>query len=312
MTEIVFLDADTVGNDVSLDLIKKSGNLITYPYTAPADVFERIKGCEVLIVNKVMIGKEQIDAAPNLKLICVAATGTNNIDIPYAASKGIPVKNAVGYSTESVVQVTFAMVLQLVGQMPYFDQAVKSKNYSNGTSFTDVTRCFWELKGKKYGIIGLGNIGSRVAQIATAFGMEVVYYSTSGNPHSDQYQAVSLEQLMTECDVISIHAPLNERTNNLITYDKLKLMKPSAYIINMGRGGIINEADLVRALDENLLAGAGVDVFTKEPLPLDSPYLHLKNPSKIVLTPHIGWASREARICLVGKIAENISAFQQG
>lgn len=306
MTKIVFLDADTVGTDVSLDPIRNLGNLITYPYTAPAEVFERIKDCEVLIVNKVLIGKEQIDAAPGLKLICVAATGTNNIDIPYAASKGIPVKNAVGYSTESVVQVTFAMVLQLVGQMPYFDGVVKNGNYSKGPSFTDVTRCFWELKGKKYGIIGLGNIGSRVAEIATAFGMEVLYCPTGGKAHSDTYKALSLEELLQTCDVISIHAPLNERTNNLITYDQLKMMKSSAYIINMGRGGIVNEADLVRILNEGGIAGAGVDVFTKEPLPLDSPYLHLKDPSKMVLTPHIGWASREARECLVGKIAENI------
>lgn len=308
MNKIVFLDADTVGNDVSLEPISKLGNLVTYPYTSPADVFERIKDCEVLIVNKVVIGKEQIDAAPELKLICVAATGTNNIDIPYATTKGIPVKNAIGYSTESVVQVTFALVLTLVGQMPYFNNAVNSKQYSNGNSFTDVTKCFWELKGKKYGIIGLGNIGSRVAEIATAFGMEVVYYSTSGNPHSDKYKALSLEQLMSECDIISIHAPLNERTNNLITYDKLKLMKPTAFIINMGRGGIINEDELVKALNDNIIAGAGVDVFTKEPIPLTSPYLQISDKSKIALSPHIGWASKEARICLVGKIAENIAS----
>ncbi len=311
MNKIVFLDADTVGNDVSLEPVSRLGDLVTYPYTAPQDVFERIKDCDILIVNKVTIGKEQIDAARGLKLICVAATGTNNIDIPYANSKGIPVKNAVGYSTESVVQVTFAMVLTLAGQMPYFDNAVKSGKYSGGLSFTDVTRSFWELKGKKYGIIGLGNIGSRIAEIASAFGMEVFYFPTGGRPHSDKYQALSLVQLMGECDIISVHAPLNERTDNLITYDVLKLMKPSAYIINMGRGGIINEADLVRALDENLIAGAGVDVFTKEPLPLDSPYMKIRDNSKIALAPHIGWASVEARECLIGKIAGNIASFQQ-
>ncbi|MEG1485154.1 MAG: D-2-hydroxyacid dehydrogenase [Bacteroidales bacterium] len=307
MSKIVFLDADTVGNDVSLEPISKLGNLVTYPYTAPADVLDRIKDCDILIVNKVIIGKEQIDAAPKLKLICVAATGTNNIDIPYATQKGIPVKNAIGYSTESVVQVTFAMVLSLVGQMSYFNNAVKSKHYSNGNSFTNVTKCFWELKGKKYGIVGLGNIGQRVAEIATVFGMEVVYYATSGKPHSNKYKALPLDKLMSECDVISIHAPLNERTNNLITYNKLKLMKPTAYIINMGRGGIINEEDLVKILNENLIAGAGVDVFTKEPIPLTSPYLKLDDNSKMMLTPHIGWASKEARECLVGKIAENIA-----
>lgn len=306
MRNIVFLDADTLGTDVSLSPISSLGNLITYPYTAPQEVIERIKECDVLIVNKVIIGKEQINAAPRLKLICVAATGTNNIDIPYANSKGISVKNAIGYSTDSVVQVTFAMVLSLVGQLPYFDQAVKSGKYSKGNSFTDVSKVFQELKGKKYGIIGLGNIGSRVAKIAQAFGMEVLYYPTSGIAHSTEYKAVGLEQLMQECDILSVHAPLNEKTNNLITYEQLKQMKPSGHILNMGRGGIINEADLVQALNENLLAGAGVDVFTKEPLPQDSPYFRLKDSSKILLTPHIGWASKEARECLIEKIAENI------
>ena len=306
MRKIVFLDSDTIGGDISLEPISQQGELVTYPFTKPEEVFERIKDCDVIITNKVIIGKEQIDAAPNLKLICVAATGTNNVDIPYANSKGIPVKNAIGYSTESVVQVTFTILLSLLGQLPYFDKAVKSGNYSKGCSFTDVTRVFWELKGKKYGIIGLGNIGSKVAAIAKAFGMEVVYYATSGVAHSTEYEAVSLEKLMSECDVISVHCPLNERTNNLITYKELAMMKKSAYIINLGRGGIINEADLVQALNENLLAGAGVDVFTKEPLPADSPYFGIKDMDKVILTPHIGWASQEARKCLVDKIAENI------
>ena len=306
MRKIVFLDSDTIGEDISLEPISSLGEFIKYPYTRPEEVFERIKECDVIITNKVVIGKEQIDAAPNLKLICVAATGTNNVDIPYANSKGIPVKNAVGYSTESVVQVTFTILLSLVGQLPYFDNAVKGGNYSKGLSFTDVSKVFWELKGKKYGIIGLGNIGSKVAAIAKAFGMDVVYYATSGVAQSDEYEAVPLERLMGECDVISVHCPLNERTNNLITYKELSMMKKSAYIINLGRGGIINEADLVQALNENLLAGAGVDVFTKEPLEAGSPYFCIKDMSKIILTPHIGWASQEARKCLVDKIAENI------
>lgn len=309
MTKIVFLDADTLGNDISLDPISRLGEFVKYPYTKSEEVFSRIADCNVIITNKVIIGKEQIDAAKNLKLICVAATGTNNVDIPYATSKGIPVKNAVGYSTESVVQVTFSILLSLVGQLPYFDNAVKSGNYSRGCSFTDVSKVFWELKGKKMGIIGLGNIGSKVAAIAKAFGMEVRYYATSGIAHSNEYEAVELKTLMSESDVISIHAPLNERTNNLVDYNMLKLMKSSAYIINMGRGGIVNEADLVRALNENLIAGAGVDVYTKEPIPMDSPYLALKDNSKIVLTPHIGWASKEARICLVEKIAANIATL---
>jgi Lactate dehydrogenase and related dehydrogenases len=311
MLKIVFLDSDTIGADVSLSPISNLGEFISYPYTSKEEVAERVKDCDVIITNKIYIGKQEIDSAKNLKLICVAATGTNNVDIPYATQKGIPVKNAVNYSTESVVQVTFGMVLSMVGQMGYFDNCVKSGKYSNGRTFTDVTKCFWELKGKKYGIIGLGNIGSKVAKIAQAFGMEVVYYSTSGKPHSDEYQAYTLEKLMQECDVISVHAPLNERTNNLITYKELELMKPTAYIFNLGRGGIINEDDLVKALNNNIIAGAGVDVFVKEPLPKDSAYLKLNDPSKILLAPHIGWASREARICLVDKIAENIKATFQ-
>lgn len=304
--KIVFLDADTIGSDISLEPISTLGEFVTYPYSKPAEVFERIKDADVIITNKVIIGKEQIDAAPELKLICVAATGTNNVDIPYANSKGIPVKNAIGYSTESVVQVTFAMVLTMVCKMSYFNYAVKSGNYSNGPSFTDVSKCFFELKGKKYGIIGLGNIGSKVARIAQAFGMEVVYYATSGVAHSDEFKSVSLQELMQTCDIISVHAPLNNRTENLITYEYLKLMKPTAYIFNLGRGGIINEADIVQALNEDLLAGAGIDVFCKEPLPLESPYLKVNNPDKLLLTPHIGWASKEARACLIDKIAENI------
>lgn len=306
MKKIVFLDADTIGNDISLEPISKLGEFVKYPFTKPEECFERIKDCDIVITNKVIIGKEQIDAAKNLKLICVAATGTNNVDIPYANSKGIPVRNAVGYSTESVVQMTFTILLSLVGQLAYFDNAVKSGNYSKGNSFTDVSRVFWEIKGKQMGIIGLGNIGSKVAAIAEAFGMKVKYYATSGVAHSKEYEAVELDRLMSESDVISIHAPLNEKTKGLVNYEKLKLMKKSAYILNMGRGGIINEEDLARALNDNLIAGAGIDVYTKEPLSPDSPYLKVKENSKIMLTPHIGWASAEARKCLVDKIAENI------
>ena len=282
MKKIVFLDSDTLGSDISLEPISSLGDFVKYPFTKPDEVFERIKDCNVIITNKVVIGKEQIDAARNLELICVAATGTNNVDIPYATSKGIPVRNAVGYSTESVVQVTFTMLLSLVGKLPYFDNAVKSGRYSAGMSFTDVSEVFWELKGKKMGIIGLGNIGSKVAAIAKAFGMDVRYYATSGIAHSKEYEAVELKTLMAESDVISIHAPLNERT------------------------GIIKEEDLVKALNENLIAGAAIDVYTKEPLPADSPYFKIADMSKVILTPHIAWASKEARKCLVEKIAENI------
>jgi len=308
MKKIVFLDAASIGEDVSLEPVAKLGELVTYPFTKPEDVFERVKDCDILIINKVVIGKEQIDAAKNLKLICVAATGTNNVDIAYANNKNIPVKNVVGYSTESVAQVTLSMVLSLSCWLGYYDARVKSGEYSRGNLVSDVSRVFTELSGKRYGIVGLGNIGSRVASLAKAFGMKVVYYSTSGKPHSTEYKNVSLDELMKTCDYISVHAPMNEKTRDLIKYAQLKMMKPSAFIINLGRGGIINEEDLVRALNENVIAGAGIDVYSKEPIPLSSPYLKIKDNSKVIFTPHIGWTSQEARKCLINKLSENITS----
>ena len=304
--KIVFLDSATIGEDVSLQPISSLGELTTYPSTAPDDVVERIKGYDVVIPNKLWVCKKEMESNPALKLICVAATGMNNVDLVHAASKGIPVRNAVNYSTESVAQVTFMHILNLVGKASYFDNVVKSGHYSAAGSFTDVTNPFYELKGKRLGIIGLGNIGSRVAQIAEVFGMTVSYFPTSGKAHSDRYPAKELGQLLAESDVISIHAPLNERTKDLITRKELKSMNPKGYIVNMGRGGIIKEADLAAALDEGIIAGAAVDVFTKEPLPADHPYLTMQKRDKLLLTPHIGWASKEAREVLVAMIADNI------
>ena len=305
--KIVFLDAETLGKDVSFSQLEGLGNLVCYPYTSPEQIIERVADAQVIIVNKVVLGKSEIDAAPSLKLICVAATGTNNIDVKYADSKGVPVKNVSGYSTESVAQITFSHMLNLVNHSSFFDSLVKSGEYSKSRHFTNTDRSFFELKGKSLGIIGMGTIGQRVAQIAEAFGMKISYYPTSGVPHCKQYPAVTLDELLTKSDIITIHAPLNERTKNLITLDELKLMKTDGYIINMGRGGIINESDLAKALDFDLIAGAAMDVFEKEPVPADHPFLNLKNPEKIIFTPHIAWASREARKVLLQKIADNIN-----
>lgn len=307
MLKIVFLDAQTLGSDISLAPVSDLGDYVSYPFTKPEDVLSRIAGFDVVITNKVWMGKEQIDASPALKLICVAATGTNNVDTAYAASKGIPVRNAVDYSTESVTQVTWMHILNLVGKARYFDDYVKDGSYSASGCFTNATVPFFELRGKTYGTVGLGNIGSRVSAVAEAFGMKVLYYPTSGKPHSDRYEAdTDLDSFLSRCDVVSVHCPLNERTNGLIGYRQLARMKRSAVIVNMGRGGIVVEADLARALDEGLIAGAATDVFTKEPLPSGHPYLKMQHPERLLLTPHIGWASREARICLVDKIAANI------
>ena len=303
--KIVFLDAATMG-DVSFAPIEQLGELVCYDRSTPEEALERVGDCEVMIINKVKVTPELIDAAPKLRLICEAATGVNNIDLAYAAQKGIPVRNAVGYSTDSVVQATFMHILSLVGNAPYFDKVVKSGDYSASGLFTDVSVNWWELAGKTIGIIGLGNIGSRVAKVAEAFGMKVCYYSTSGTSHCKDYPSLPLDELMATSDVISIHAPLNERTDGLIGERELQLMKKSAFIVNMGRGGIVSEAALAKAIDEELIAGAALDVFVTEPLPQDNPLLHTRHPERLRLAPHVAWASAQARTRLTAIIAENI------
>lgn len=306
--KIVFLDAATMG-DVSFSPIEKYGELVCYDSSTPEEALERVGDCDVMIINKIKVTKELIDAAPCLKMICEAATGINNIDVAYAQSKGIPVRNAVGYSTDSVVQATFMHLLSLVGNAPYFDETVKAGRYSGSGMFTDVTRNWNELAGKKIGIVGMGNIGRKVARVAEAFGMEVSYFSTSGTSHCTDYPSLPLDRLLSESDVVSVHAPLNERTMGLIGPEELALMKDTAYIINMGRGGIIDEEALAQALDSKMIAGAALDVFVSEPLPADSPLLRIRNMERLRLAPHVAWASVEARERLVGMIAGNISCL---
>lgn len=292
--------------DTSLAMIEELGELTCYATSTAEEALERVKDAEVIIINKVKVTRELIDAAPNLHLICEAATGVNNIDLDAAAEKGIPVRNVAGYSTDAVVQETFMHLLSLAGNAPYFDETVKSGAYSASPIFTDVTKPFVELAGKTMGIIGMGNIGTKVAQIAEAFGMKVVYFSTSGTSHCDKYPSLSIEDLMSESDVISIHAPLNERTNGLIGANELAYMKKSAFILNMGRGGIVDEAALADAISAERIAGAALDVFCTEPLPADSPLLHTAHPERLRFTPHTAWASVEARRRLADGIAENI------
>ena len=304
--KIVFLDAATLG-DTSLEPIAKLGDLVCWPTSTPEEARARVGDCEVLIVNKIKVDKMLLDAAPELKLVCEAATGVNNIDVEACATKGIPVRNVAGYSTDSVVQETFMHILTLMGNGPYFDCTVKSGEYSRGNIFTDVSKPFFEIAGKTLGIIGMGTIGSKVAKVGEAFGMKVIYYSTSGTGHCKEYPSVPLERLMRESDVISVHAPYNERTAGLVGENELRMMKPTAFIVNMGRGGIVVEEALAKVIDEGIIGGAGLDVFVKEPLPADHPLLHTRHPEKLSLTPHTAWASVEARNRLVQAIAENIA-----
>lgn len=310
MIKIVFLDAMTVGQ-TSLSAIEALGELVCYPTSTHAEAMERVREAEVIITNKVVIDREVLDAAPSLRLICEAATGVNNIDLEAAASRGIPVRNVAGYSTESVAQLTFALLLHLVCGVAGHDSWIKDGSYSRSPIFTNVSNPYMELYGKTMGIVGMGTIGSRVAQIASAFGMKVVYFSTSGTAHCTDYPCLSLQELLSQSDVVSIHAPLNDRTRGLIGAEQLAMMKRTAYLINIGRGGIVSESDLAQALDREMIAGAGLDVFVHEPLPADNPLLHLDHPERLAMTPHIGWAGATSLERLVAGVAENIKSFQQ-
>ena len=305
--KIVYLDSATVG-ETPMDGIAELGELVCWPESTPEEALERVRDCNVLIVNKVLVTRALLDAAPELRLVCEAATGVNNIDLEACRERNIPVRNVAGYSTDSVVQTTFMHILSLMGNAPYFDNTVKDGTYSKGTLFTDVSRPYIEIKGKRIGIVGMGAIGTGVARVAEAFGMEVVYYSTSGTGHCKEWPSISLGELMRTSDVISIHAPYNERTAGLIGAGELAMMKPSAIIVNMGRGGIVDEAALAEVIDNDLIGGAALDVFTREPLPGDSPLLRTRHPEKLRFTPHTAWASTEALTRLVNCIADNIRA----
>ena len=298
-----------MGNVPNLEILNMLGAVTFYSTTSPSETSERLSNADIAITSKVVIDKPVIDKNSRLKLICVAATGINNIDWEYARKKGMEVKNVEAYSTNSVAQSTFSMILALLNHVEYYDNYVKSGDYASNDMFTHMDKTIHELEGKVFGIIGLGTIGRRVAQIAQAFGCNICYFSTSGKNNSNEYNRVTLNYLLSNSDVICIHAPLNEATRNLINCDKIKLMKSSAIIINTGRGGIIDEADLAKALDEELIAGAGVDVFSKEPIDLNNPLLSIRDKERIIFSPHSAWTSIEARMLLIEKIADNIKEF---
>lgn len=304
--KIVFLDAGTMGTS-SLAPIESQGELVAWPNSTPEESVARVSDCDVLIVNKIKVNDRLLDAAPRLRLVCEAGTGINNIDVDACERRGVLVRNVAGYSTDSVVQETFMHILNLLGNGAYFDEVVKSGAYSRSGLFTDYSRPFIEMAGKTLGVIGLGAIGLKVARIGTAFGMNVVYYSTSGTSHSTEYPSVPLERLMRESDVISVHAPYNERTAGLVGEKELRMMKPKAIIVNMGRGGIVVEDALAKVIDEGVIGGAGLDVYSVEPIPADHPLLHTRHPERLSLTPHVAWASIEARERLIQSIADNIA-----
>jgi len=307
--KIVFLDKSTVGNVGNLECLKQFGEVVYYEVTPPDQTSARVSDAEIIITNKVVIDRKVMDANPGIRLICIAATGMNNVDLDYAERKGIAVKNVSGYSTHSVTQSTFAMLFSLANSIAYYDDYVKSGIYAKSPIFTHHGKEFFEIGGKVFGIIGMGTIGQSVARVAEAFGCQLAYYSTSGANTRQPYPCLELEELLRTADIISIHAPLNDQTDNLINLDRLKIMKKTAILINAGRGNIVNENDLAYAIDHDMIAGAALDVYGHEPIQADNPLLLVKNKNRLILAPHIAWASLESRELLIEGICDNIREY---
>lgn len=307
--KIVFLDAKSIGEDIDLSGYDQLGEVVRYPYSTPEEARERTRDADVIILNKTEINEQSIGEADKLKLVCVTATGTNNLDKAYLAERGIEWRNVAGYSTESVAQHTFALLFYLMEKLRYYDDYVKNENYVNDSMFTHFDHRFNELSGKTWGIIGLGNIGRRVADIAKCFGCRVIYFSTSGKNNQKCYNRVSFDKLLEQSDIVSVHAPLTDDTLGLMNSEAFARMKPSAVFLNLGRGPIVDEAALTEALNTGMIAAAGLDVLSQEPMSEDNPLRSIKDSERLIITPHIAWASIEARTRLMEIILEQIKEF---
>ena len=308
--KIVFLDEYSISNS-DLSQIKSLGEYVGYPTTEPQQVIERCLDAEIVITNKVVFDAEKIASLPRLRLICIAATGMNNVDLVAAAEQGIEVRNAVGYSTYAVAETTLCSALSLLREVTYYDHFFKSGKYAAAERIFNFDRPTAQLRGKRWGIIGLGNIGREVARLAEAFGCTVSYYSTSGITRDEQYVSLPLNELLSSSDIVSVHCPLTSRTQNLISAKELAQMKSSAILINVARGGIVNEDDLAEALNNGVIRSAALDVFTSEPL-RESALYNLQDPYRLLASPHNAWASVEAINNLVACIANNIREFING
>ena len=307
--KIVFLDVKTIGEDIDMSGFERFGEVVKYGFSTPEEARERTKDADVVILNKVRIDEQSIGEADHLKLVCVTATGTNNLDKEYLAERGIAWHNVAGYSTESVAQHTFGLLFYLLEKLAYYDEYVKSERYVDDTIFTHFEKVFHELSGKTWGIIGLGNIGHRVADIAKMFGCRVIYYSTSGKNNQPDYERVDFDTLLSESDIVSVHAPLTAETEGLMNKEAFAKMKKSAIFLNLGRGPIVVEADLAEALENETIAAAGLDVLAVEPMVKENPLRGIKDSKRLIITPHIAWASVEARTRLMKIIEGQIEEF---
>lgn len=310
--KIVILDGGTMGSDMEFSCIEKLAPTVIYHNTTPSQLHQRIADADVLVTNKVLLTRENLCHANNLKLICVFAIGYNNIDIEYCRENNILVRNVPGYCIGSVCQHTFALLFSLIENIRYYDDFVKCGDYSKSGLANHLGRQFFEIEGKKWGIIGMGAIGRAVAECAGAFGAHVSYSSISGAVRREKYDSVPLDTLLSESDIITVHAPLNEKTKHIIGARELSLMKKTAVIVNVGRGAVIDEAALADAINDGIIAGAALDVYSEEPPRSDMPIMNIKDSERIIYTPHIAWASVQARERCIRMTGENIDAFIKG
>ena len=309
---IVILERNSVGTDVSVDSISKYGEITVYRNTTAEDVAERVKEADIIIANKAPLNETTLKNAQKVKLICEFATGYDNVDLAYCKSRGIKVANVVNYSTDAVAQHTFALCLYILEKLHHYDAYVKSGEYASQDRFSNFDIPYTELAGKTWGIIGMGNIGRKVAEIAKAFGCHVIFYSVTGKSSCTEYEQVDFDTLLRESDVLSLHCPLSDITRNLINLDALKKMKKTAILINVARGPVVNDEDLYTAQMENYILGAGLDVTGTEPMKDSNPLSKIKDSNRLIITPHMAWASIEARERCVSETCKNIEAFLKG
>ena len=310
--KIVVLERHSAGTDIAVDY-SALGDCTYYRNTSTKEeVIERIKDADVIVANKAPLNEETLKDAPNVKLICELATGFDNVDLAYCTKRGIKVANVRDYCTEMVAQHTFALALALCEQLPHYDHYVKSGTYAAQDRFSNFDIPFYELAGKTWGIVGMGNIGRKVAQIASAFGCKVIFHSITGKSSVTEYEQVDKDTLLAQSDFLSLHCPLSDISRNFIDEAALKKMKKSAILVNVARGRVVDNTALFHALMNGEIAGAGLDVVEDEPLRLTNPLSEIKDSNKLIITPHLAWASVEARTRCVEEVGRNIEAFQRG
>ncbi len=310
--KLVVLERNSVGTDIDVSCFEKFGEVDYYPNTVAENTAERVKDADIIIANKAPMNESTLKDAPNVKLICLFATGFDNVDLAYCRSRGIGVANVVNYSTAAVVQHTLLLALALEEKLAFYDDYVKSETYANQDRFSNFDRPFGEFEGKTWGIVGMGNIGRKVAQVAQALGCKVIFYSASGKSSCTEYERVELDELLAQSDILSLHCPLSDRTRGLINKEAFSKMKKSAILVNVARGPVVDTQALYDALTEGQIAAAGLDVLEKEPISKDNPLGSIKDSTKLIITPHMAWASTEARMRLVDEVVKNIQAFLDG